>query len=388
MNRTVRVDVLVISSAHPLGDARIAVKEAPTLAQRYRVALIMPRAADMSPADERTLAAGVTHVDAVAPQRGAGLVSRVLRIARAVRRSMRYRPSVIHLHDPELLLFLPLWRALGARHIVFDVHEDPRTLLSDRSYPGSSLLGMGARVTVRRLIGGCHTVIAERSYKKHLRDALSVTEVLNYPIVDMIGYDPPGERRQALRLVYLGVLAPDRALVEIITAVEQAVREGVDVTLDLIGSARGQTVGWLGRTVSERSAWLRCPGPLPPRQAWAELASYDVGLAVLHDLANYRESFPTKIPEYLLAGLKVVCSDFPLYRSLLDPRDALFVDPASTEDIVMAIKRCAAERDDELSRRERRRRAKRDFSWDTEAAKLMALYADLIPTPGRGRDVA
>jgi glycosyltransferase involved in cell wall biosynthesis len=386
MKRTVRVDVLMISSAHPLGDARIAVKEAPTLAKRYCVALIMPRAADTSTADERTLAAGVTHVDAVAPQQGAGVVSRVLRIARAVRRSMRYRPTVVHLHDPELLLFLPLWRALGARHVVFDVHEDPRTLLAYRSGPVVRLLGMSARAMVRWLIQGCHTVAAERSYRRSLANTLSVTEVLNYPIVDMVGYDDSDERQRTLRLVYVGVLAPDRSVAEMIAAVEQAIGEGVDVTLDLIGAARGQAAAHLERTSRDGPEWLRWQGHLPPEQAWVQLADYDVGLSVLHNLANYRESFPTKIPEYLLAGLKVVCSDFPLYRSLLDPKDALFVDPTSIEDIVMAIKRCATERDDGQVRRERRRRAQRVFSWDTEADKLMALYADLISAPLR--DVA
>ena len=53
-----------------------------------------------------------------------------------VRQVRRFRPDVVHFHDPELLLLAPLLRWL-APTVIYDVHESLPDLVLDRAWiPG------------------------------------------------------------------------------------------------------------------------------------------------------------------------------------------------------------------------------------------------------------
>ena len=63
-----------------------------------------------------------------------------------------------------------------------------------------------------------------------------------------------------------------------------------------------------------------------------------MGLVILHPERNYVESFPTKLFEYMAAGLPVVISDFPFFHELLDPGGcAIYGDPPDPAQIAAAI---------------------------------------------------
>jgi glycosyltransferase involved in cell wall biosynthesis len=95
---------------------------------------------------------------------------------------------------------------------------------------------------------------------------------------------------------------------------------------------------------------------------------------------------PTKLCEYMAAGLAVVVSDFPLWRHLLGDHDcATFVDSADADAVAAAVARYAA--DPELldrHGRNGRRAAREHFSWDGEEETLVELYRGLIG-PARTR---
>ena len=68
------------------------------------------------------------------------------------------------------------------------------------------------------------------------------------------------------------------------------------------------------------------------------LAASDVGLVTLLPNKNYLTSQPTKLFEYLSAGLLVVASDFPAWREFLAAeRLAEFVDPTDPASIAAGL---------------------------------------------------
>lgn len=104
-----------------------------------------------------------------------------------------------------------------------------------------------------------------------------------------------------------------------------------------------------------------------------------MGLVTLAPIPNYIESYPTKLFEYMAAGVPVVASDFPLWRSIVDGAGCgLLVDPADPQQIADAIDWLIDHPEEAARMGENGRRAAHDtYNWQGEASKLRALYAKL-----------
>lgn len=373
----------MVSSAHLFGDPRITMKEAPALAAEYALALVQPAADPDAPGvvveDAATVVTLFEQVPATAR------AHRIRRMVRAFATSLAFRPRVVHLQNPELLVLVPLWRFMGVRLFVFDAHENPAALLMESCRGRVRHLRRPLQALIHLLSARTHVVIAEMSYRPHFGHAKSITQVLNYPRGELIA--PPRSDVATAggpKLVYLGLLEPERGLWDMIDACAELRRRGLAAELDLIGPAGSSVTKELRRAV-DAAEGVRWNGPVPPPEAWQRLADHDIGLAVLHPTDNYRESFPTKIPEYLLAGLPVVTTDLPLYRQSVDGRDARFVAPSSPHELADAVEALTVSTELSLrARAERRLRAEERFTWDSQAEELVSLYRQLLRSGGLG----
>jgi hypothetical protein len=101
-----------------------------------------------------------------------------------------------------------------------------------------------------------------------------------------------------------------------------------------------------------------------------------VGLVTLQPLKNYVDSQPTKMFEYMAAGIPVIASNFPLWRRILEPaRCAILVDPQSPREIAAAIRWILEHPDEaEIMGKRGQEWARRNYDWATEAVKLTKFY--------------
>ncbi len=89
---------------------------------------------------------------------------------------------------------------------------------------------------------------------------------------------------------------------------------------------------------------------------------------------------PQKLFEYMKAGIPVIASDFPLWRRILeDAGSGILVDPTDPKSIAKAIEYVLTH-PDEAEEMGRRGRAAvlRQYTWETQATKLVGLYNELI----------
>jgi glycosyltransferase involved in cell wall biosynthesis len=183
-------------------------------------------------------------------------------------------------------------------------------------------------------------------------------------------------------LLYHGRLAEVRGLQQLVEAV---LRPGMDdVHLVFLGygplrdelAARAADPGSGGR--------VHLLDAVPPDELAAWVASADVGVMPNQPVnANERLSTPNKLFESMAVGLPVVSSDFPERRRIIleDPGGRLgaVCDPTSPDAIATAIRSIvdlsAAER---AALRSRILRAAHErWNWESESARLVALYEEL-----------
>jgi glycosyltransferase involved in cell wall biosynthesis len=110
------------------------------------------------------------------------------------------------------------------------------------------------------------------------------------------------------------------------------------------------------------------------------LSKVRAGLVTLHPTPAYLEAYPVKMFEYMAAGLPVIASDFPLWRSIITKEQCgLLVDPLDPKALAKAM-RWVLENPVEAEAMGRRGREAvlTTYNWDAEAAKLKVLYRKIL----------
>lgn len=362
-----------LTSVHPVDDARILTKECGSLAAAgYEVYLI-------APGKERELAAGVHLVPVAMPR---GRLERATRTAWSVfRATMRTRATVCHFHDPELIPIGILLKLAG-RRVIYDVHEDLPRQIRDKVWihpilraPMAGLASM-AEFVAGQIFDAIVTVtptIAARFPRS------STVMVRNLPILDELvpTVRTRTYRERALVAVYVGGIAATRGARQLVAAMDLVGRRSA---ARLVLAGRFQPEGLEGE-LSRRPGWdhVDVVGWLG-RTAVAELlGTARIGLVTLLPTSSYRDSYPTKLFEYMAAGLPVIASDFPLWRGIVETAGCgLLVDPTDPAAIAAAIERLLDDPAEAEAMGLRGQRAIiQHYSWEAERAVLLDLYARL-----------
>ena len=376
--------VCLLSTVHPPFDTRIFHKEAKTLVQAgYEVVLIAQH-------ERNEVVDGVKIVALPKPR---NRFARIFGLTwRAFRMALRERADIYHFHDPELLPCGVLLKLISRGKVVYDVHENvPKQILNKLWLPTWSRkpLAVAYKVVERICLPFIDViVIAEDSYIENYRGRSNVVAIRNYPIIAPLTRGSRNmawaELRHGLRLVYVGGVSKLRGALELIEAMRILTTKGYkDLTLSIIGpltpSQFGDELTLLLRQY-DLEASVQIPGPIPHEEVFDVLARSHIGLAVLHPDPNYVDSLPTKLFEYMAAGLPVVASNFPLWKEIVEGNQCgITVDPLDPKEIAQAIEYLLTHPEEARQMGENGRRAVAEkYNWEQEKEKLLRLYGELL----------
>jgi glycosyltransferase involved in cell wall biosynthesis len=90
--------------------------------------------------------------------------------------------------------------------------------------------------------------------------------------------------------------------------------------LDVVGPVAAADQAWLDEWIatSPAASRVRFHGRKPPLQAWALARGAWVGLSLLDDTPAFRDAVPSKLYEYLAAGLAVATTPLPRCAELVE----------------------------------------------------------------------
>ncbi len=369
MTHARRCDVLHVSSVHPCDDVRILYRECMVLMR----AGFDVRAAFFNVHDREI--GGVPLIDMGRRPRS--------RMARAAVATWRMRalvktlkPRAVHLHDPELLPLALLLKRDGLV-VFYDAHEDlPKQIFHKHWIPRllrEPLSRAAARLLPRAFSRVDGLVVAAR----HIHDTSMLDHqrvvLRNMPLARQRNAPAaPGFQERERAVAYVGAITAARGSLDVVRA---ALRTGA--TVYLAGRA---DPAYLRRILALDAERVRYLGVVAPPDVACLLDQCRVGLAVLPPTPAYLEAIPSKLFDYLGAGLPCVISDFGNWHvdlgNGLQPYAVQPGDPVALERLLTRLldDEAAWQRAHEVVRQ----LSKRYPTADEESTRLVDLYRSAL----------
>lgn len=362
--------VCILTTVHPPFDTRIFHKQAKTLVQAgYDVTLIAQH-------DKNEVVDGVKIIALPKPR---NRFTRMLGLAwRAFRLALRQKADIYHFHDPELIL-VGLLLKLQAKKVIYDVHEDvPRQILSKHwiAKPLRKIIAWLVERVENFAAKRFDAVVTATPFIRERFKGLScnAVDINNFPILQELHLPNVDWAKKERAVCYVGGITELRGIYEMIKAIGQT-----DAKLLLAGQfspADGRN-----RAIAMPS-WSKVEelGQLNRDEVKEVLSRSMAGLIVLHPIINYVDAVPTKILEYMSAGIPVIASDFPLLRKFIEGNHCgICVDPLNPQAIAQAIQWIIDHPDEAKRMGENGRRAVEErYNWEREAEKLLAVHERLL----------
>jgi len=305
------------------------------------------------------------------------LIRMIVDSKRVFKKAKVLNSDIYHLHDPELIPIGIKLRSLG-KIVIFDSHEDVSVDILTKEYIPHLF---------RIITSFCYVKYEEYALRKfsfliaatpYIRDKLlkinfNCIDINNFPILSEIINDVKWGHRHN-EVCYVGGLSRYRGIIEMVKAMGYTDK----VKLNIAGQFSDN---YILEEASSSNGWLKVNncGFLNRNQLIDVMSISKAGIVVLHPLKNYIVAQPIKMYEYMLAGLPVICSDFPLWREIIEGNHCgICVNPLNPKEIASAIEYIISHPvEAEKMGINGKNAVINKFNWGFEEIKLLKVYDEL-----------
>jgi glycosyltransferase involved in cell wall biosynthesis len=297
--------------------------------------------------------------------------------------------DVVHFHDIDTL---PYMAALALfKPVVYDVHENyPEEMLVRQWIPrpfrlllyhGVRWIQAGLSLLIRNVV----LVVPEQQKDFPMR-ALRTVIIRNYATLDLLERVSPDYRSRRATVVFIGLNYEENGTFLFLEIATHMLHRRPDVRFVMADC-------WADDSTRERSLALiqAChltnvtivPNVLP-QDVIGHLNQATIGISPALRRPKCIRGLPTKLFEYMAAGLPIVASDLPHSIRLAEQTGAvLLCCPEKPETFVAAIEHLLDDREYGRQLGQNGQNAfKERFCWESQADVLEHFYSDIL-----GRDV-
>lgn len=319
-----------ITSVHPRYDIRIFIKECQALSTEHEVSLIV---ADSLGNETKN---GINIYDV--GKAGGGRIQRMRQSSQAIlEQILILQPKVVHFHDPELIGLGRKLIGLGYQ-VIYDVHEDvPKQVLNKPWIPRllrplvSYWIKQQERAAAKLFSGIiCATEIIAKRFKSYNPNTIAIH---NYPILAELAGNNTAWSSRSADICYIGSISATRGILPLVNSLAES-----NLRLELAGTFSDRVIEAQLKSDNNYAA-VNYHGVLDRQGIANLLTQVRVGMVTLLPTPSYVESLPIKLFEYMLAGIPVVASDFPLWQPIVSGNNCgIMVDPSDSTSIARACR--------------------------------------------------
>lgn len=366
---------LLLSSIHPSTDPRIVYKTAPALASCFEVICALPEHSSR----ERPHFPGVKMIWL---PRFESLLQRIFFCHPVILwKCFRLRPDYVHIFVPELIPLAILFQWLGAE-IIYEVQENmfkKFEIKKHNNHPAFKLLFRYLDSYARKQF---HCIFTDDSYLNEYqnlkRSSVITRNFVSLTFVDQYVVQNVKWQTNQRSFFYCGVISMERCFDVLVAAVASLMHRYPDLTVHLFGPVR------FSETEAERlpdyhkvKKHFIFYGYTDLKQALPYAKHCLAGIALLKPVADYPDSYTTKIFEYMALNLPVITSDFPLYKSVIDQAGCGFcITPDNAPLLAKTMEWIIANPDmARIMGKQGRRAVEKHYNWEQEQQNLLKFYS-------------
>lgn len=217
----------------------------------------------------------------------------------------------------QIIMFAPLSTMLPAAFFIRHIHAAKKTAIIFDIFPIAQMkigalpawLANTLLLIERYLLSGFSEITAMGKNNKKYIEEYYQTEKMNCPVkvVNLWGRNISHARvrniqhTDALRIIFGGQIIKGRELEALILFFSTLRKKGMQITFDIY--SQGVDFEIL-KEFYAKEKWLKFKEQLPRERYIAELANYNIG-AIVTDKRSDLPTFPSKIIDYVSAGLRV-----------------------------------------------------------------------------------
>jgi glycosyltransferase involved in cell wall biosynthesis len=354
-----------LTSVHDHDDIRIFLKECRSLAEAgYEVHYVVPGAVEG--VVDGVYLHGVTKGDG----------NRFMRMTKTVdivyKKGLEIDAEIYHFHDPELI---PIGLKLKKRgkKVIYDIHEDvPRAILSKHwiSLPirKQTAIVFEAFENYSSKKFDFLTTATPFITKRFKRVNNNTVTINNYPLLnELMEVDTETPERKSNSVCYVGVIGALRGAHYVIEAANS-----INGTIEFAGPLSSAEIEDHMNSIKN----VNYLGTISRKEVKDLLSKSVAGLVTFLPEPNAIDSQPNKMFEYMSAGIPVICSDFPLWREIVEKNNCgICVNPENPKAIAEAINFLFENQDKaEEMGRNGRKVVETELNWEAESSKLLDIY--------------
>ena len=204
---------------------------------------------------------------------------------------------------------------MRGKKIVADVHEDYVQLLKDRAW-AKGLVGIAAkfvaRLATRLAASSDMTSVADTQVPPF--NAKKRIVVRNLPDLSLLTVSR--DLSTTPTAIYIGDVRRSRGIFTILETAEKAPTWRFEIVGNVAAADADAIARW--KAHSPASARVTFHGRLAPKESWKFAKSAWVGLTLLESTPAFVEAVPSKLYEYMSAGLATISTPLPRCIELLD----------------------------------------------------------------------
>ena len=363
-----------LTSVHGRYDTRVFEKECVSLAQNgYDVILIVnDDKGDEVRKNVKTVSINYKPVNRI---------DRIINSKKhMLKKAIQVDADVYHFHDPELL---PVGAKLlnKGKKVIYDSHEDvPRQILTKKWIPFflRKIISFFFERYENNLAKRFTAVVVPTPHiaRRFERINNNICLICNFPLLYEFKYLYEFKKASHDFLLnntacYIGGISENRGIWQIAEATKKA-------NIKLILAGRFEPLELQNQIVNSYKH-VNYLGLLDRQSIANLLYNSAVGLATLLPTPNYLNAYPTKMFEYMASGIPVICSDFPLWKKIIEENQCgICVNPYDVDEIYKALEYIIKNPDEAKRMGDNGKKAVLEkYNWNIEEKKLFDLYYNL-----------